>query len=253
MKRMQASEVRDRKSEVGERKVPPLRSTLGDHPGVETDGAAGASQRERSVAEKPATGRDQGNPNPNKAEAPQVGADDRIKLATAWLGGCSGCHMSFLDLDERLLDLAEKAELVYSPIADVKEFPEDVDVTLVEGAVANLDHLDLAEKIRARSKVVVSFGDCAVTGNVTSLRNRLQIDDLLTQVYREGPGRTPQGGEDGSIVPALLPRVYPLHQIIRVDAYVPGCPPDPNRIWTALSALLAGAPVVLDEENRKFG
>ncbi len=82
--------------------------------------------------------------------------------------------MSFLDLDELLLDLFAQADLVYSPIADVKEFPENVDVTLVEGAVANVDHVKLVEELRERSKIVVSFGDCAVTGNVTSLRNRLE-------------------------------------------------------------------------------
>jgi NAD-reducing hydrogenase small subunit len=119
----------------------------------------------------------------------------KLRFATAWLGGCSGCHMSFLDLDEKLIDLADKIELVYSPIADVKEFPEGVDVTLVEGAVANLDNLKLAQEIRARSRLVVSFGDCAVTGNVPSLRNKLGVDDLLTAVYHEGPGRHPTGGD----------------------------------------------------------
>jgi NAD-reducing hydrogenase small subunit len=161
--------------------------------------------------------------------------------------------MSFLDLDERLIDLFEAAELVYSPIADVKEFPEDVDVALVEGAVANVDHLELAEKIRARSTVVVSFGDCAVTGNVPSLRNRLQVDDLLTKVYQEGPGAVPRGGEADKVVPALIPKVIPLHQAIAVDAFIPGCPPEPDRIWKAVSALLAGEPVVLEEAMRKFG
>lgn len=183
----------------------------------------------------------------------QVVGDARIRMATAWLGGCSGCHMSFLDLDEKLIDLAKAAELVYSPIADIKEFPRDVDVTLIEGAVANVDHLELAQQIRRHSKIVVSFGDCAVTGNVTSMRNRLPVDDLLTKVYREGPGQAPRGGEIDKIVPALLPRVYPLHHVIPVDAYLPGCPPDPERIWTAIRALLAGEPVVLDEEMRKFG
>jgi NAD-reducing hydrogenase small subunit len=177
----------------------------------------------------------------------------KIRLATAWLGGCSGCHMSFLDLDERLIDLAEVADLVYSPIADVKDFPEQVDLTLVEGAVANVDHLELAQQIRARSKVVASFGDCAVTGNVTSLRNRLGVDDLLTQVYREGPGQVPRGGEADKVVPALLPKVYPLHQVIAVDAFIPGCPPDPERIWTAVSALLRREPLMLDVKMRKFG
>lgn len=177
----------------------------------------------------------------------------KIRLATVWLGGCSGCHMSFLDLDERLIDLFEAAELVYSPIADVKEFPENVDVALVEGAVANVDHLELAEKIRARSKIVVSFGDCAVTGNVPSLRNRLQVDDLLTKVYQEGPGAVPRGGEADKVVPALIPKVIPLHQAIAVDAFIPGCPPEPDRIWKAVSSLLAGEAVVLDEKMRKFG
>lgn len=177
----------------------------------------------------------------------------KVRLATVWLAGCSGCHMSFLDLDEKLLELAELVELVYSPIADAKEFPEHVDVTLVEGAVANVDNLELALKIRARSKVVVSFGDCAVTGNVPSMRNWLPVDDLLTQVYREGPGSAPRGAEADGVVPALLPRVVPLHHVIPVDAFIPGCPPDPDRIWAAVSALLHGEPVLLDEKMRKFG
>ncbi len=184
----------------------------------------------------------------------QAGAkSDKIRLATVWLGGCSGCHMSFLDLDEKLIDLAELVELVYSPIADVKEFPHNVDVTLVEGAVANVDHLELAEKLRAASKIVVSFGDCAVTGNVTSLRNKFPVEDLLTKVYHEGPGAVPRGGETDKIVPALIPRVLPLHQVIPVDAFIPGCPPEADRIWAAVSALLAGEPVVLAEKMRMFG
>ena len=180
-------------------------------------------------------------------------ASDKIRLATAWLGGCSGCHMSFLDLDDLLIELAERADLVYSPIADVKEFPQNVDVTLVEGAVANVDHLELAQEIRARSRLVVSFGDCAVTGNVTSLRNRLGVDDLLTAVYQEGPGGVPRGNEADRVMPALLPKVLPLHQVIDVDAYIPGCPPDPERIWAGVSALLEGQTPQLPAEMRKFG
>jgi len=182
-----------------------------------------------------------------------MGDAKKIRLATAWLGGCSGCHMSFLDLDEALIDLAGKVELVYSPIADAKQFPNDVDVTLVEGAVANIDHVELAKEIRAHSKIVVSFGDCAVTGNVTSLRNMLPLDDLLTAVYHEGPGKEPRGGEADRVMPALLPRVLPLHQLIPVDAFIPGCPPDPQRIWAAVSALLADEPLLLEPARRTFG
>lgn len=177
----------------------------------------------------------------------------KIRLATAWLGGCSGCHMSFLDLNERLVDLLEEVELVYSPIADIKRFPQDVDVTLVEGAIANVDHLELAREIRANSKIVVSFGDCAVTGNVTSLRNRLGVDDLLTQVYQNGPGAVPRGGEADHVMPALLPKVLPLHQVIHVDAFITGCPPDPERIWHAIQALLKGEQPEFPPEMRRFG
>ncbi len=115
---------------------------------------------------------------------PQV--KPKVRLATVWLGGCSGCHMSFLDLDERLLALAEKAELVCSPLMDTKaaDFPE-CDVALVEGAVANVDHLELAHVIRKKAKVVLAFGDCAVTGNLTAMRNTFKLDDVLNRAYRE--------------------------------------------------------------------
>lgn len=177
----------------------------------------------------------------------------KLRLATAWLGGCSGCHMSFLDLGERLIEIADSIELVYGPLVDAKDFPEGVDVALVEGAVTNLDNLELLEQIRERSRILVSFGDCAVTGNVTSLRNFFTVDDLLTAVYHAGPGNAPHGAEAASVLPVLLPRVLPLHQVVTVDAYIPGCPPDPERIWAALSALLRGEPVQLSAEQKTFG
>src|SRR5512143_1881669 len=101
----------------------------------------------------------------------------KVRAATVWLSGCSGCHMSFLDQDERLIDLAKKITLVHSPIADVKEFPENVDVTLIEGAVANEEQLAMLKKVRSRTKVLISLGDCAVTGNVTALRNVFKDGD----------------------------------------------------------------------------
>ncbi len=166
----------------------------------------------------------------------------QARIATAWLGGCSGCHMSFLDMDEWLFELAEIADVVYSPIADIKEFPTDVDATLVEGAVANEDNLELALEIRAKSRLVLSFGDCAVSGNVTAMRNPLgDPQQILERVYVDAPDRDGRIPDAAGIVPPLLPQVLALHKVIRVDAFIPGCPPPADRIQAALEALLEGA------------
>ena len=179
---------------------------------------------------------------------------DRIKFATVWLGGCSGCHMSFLDLDEWLLELAGRAEVVYSPVVDIKEYPEGVDLVLVEGAVCNEDHLEMAHRLRQRSKLVVSFGDCAVTGNVTALRNPLcRAECLLRRAYLETAEVNPQIPQEKGIVPPLLDRVQPLHEVIPVDHFLPGCPPPADRIKALLSQLLDGKPVQLTPEQIKFG
>lgn len=178
----------------------------------------------------------------------------RLKLATTWLGGCSGCHMSFLDMDEWLLELAQLAEIVYTPFQDVKEFPEGVDVTLVEGAVANEDHVEQLERVRKRSKVVVSFGDCAVTGNVTSLRNPLgQAATVLNRSYLELATCQPRIPDEEGIVPRLLDRVHPVHEVVRVEYYIPGCPPPAERIRHVLEELIAGREPRLEGKELKFG
>jgi len=178
----------------------------------------------------------------------------RARLATVWLGGCSGCHMSFLDMDEWLIDLAEVADIVYSPIVDVKEFPPDVDVTLVEGAVANEDNLVLARQVRANSRLVISFGDCAVTGNVTALRNPLgDPKEILRAVYVAAPDRDGQIPHAPGLVPELLPQVLPLHKVIRVDAFLTGCPPPADRIRTAVEAILEGSLPPNRGEAIRFG
>ncbi|MDI1336933.1 MAG: hypothetical protein PSU94_12190 [Lacunisphaera sp.] len=180
---------------------------------------------------------------------------DRIKVATVWLGGCAGCHMSFLDLDEFLIDLAGRIELVYSPIADVKEYPEGVDLCLIEGAVCNEDNLELLHKVRARTKVLVSFGDCAVTCNVTSLRNYLgaaNVDQILQRAYIEAADTNPvKPGLEG-IVPRLLPKVRPVHDVVPVEHFLPGCPPSAPRIKAFFSNLLDHTPA-LSGAQLKFG
>jgi len=183
----------------------------------------------------------------------------RLRLATVWLAGCSGCHMSFLDLDEFLFELVEQVEIVYSPVLmDTKVYPEAVDVVLVEGAVANRDNLELARLLRARSRLVVAFGDCAVTANVPGLRNLLNragaaADDpaaeagegaaaVLERGYLDLADEHRQLPRAEGIVPPLLARVLPLHAVIRVDHHLPGCPPSAARIRALLEALIAGRP-----------
>jgi NAD-reducing hydrogenase small subunit len=177
----------------------------------------------------------------------------RLRLATTWLGGCSGCHMSFLDMDEWLIELATLADIVYTPFQDVKRFPEGVDVTLVEGAVANEDHLEQIGLVRTRSRLVVSFGDCAVTGNVTALRNPLgKAEPVLRRSYLELATLNPRVPE-ADFLPRLLDRVQPVHEVVRVDYYIPGCPPPAGRIRYVLEELLAGREPKLEGRELKFG
>jgi NAD-reducing hydrogenase small subunit len=168
-------------------------------------------------------------------------AEGKAKVATVWLGGCSGCHMSFLDMDERIIDLAGKIELVYGPFMDAKVYPEGVDLVLVEGAVANDEHLEMIRKVRERTRYLIAFGDCAVTGNVTALRNVLgSAEPVLQKAYIENVTVNPRIPEEEGIVPRLLDRVLPVHEVVPVDLYVPGCPPSADLIHFVLTELLAG-------------
>jgi len=163
---------------------------------------------------------------------------DKLRLATCWLDGCSGCHMSLLDVDEGLVAVLKRADVVYGPLVDAQEFPEGVDVALVEGAVSSQDDLKLAQTVRRRSKVVVALGDCAVTSNVPSMRNGLPVKKLLERIYVEGADEKKGAPTEG--VPGLLRQAVPLHEAIKVDLHVPGCPPKPNSILLVLSELLEG-------------
>lgn len=174
----------------------------------------------------------------------------KLRLATVWLDGCSGCHMSFLDLDERLLVVAEKAELVYSPLVDCKEFPQDVDIALVEGAVSSEEDLHKIQMIRQRTRILVSLGDCAVTANVPSMRNHFPLATVLDRSYRETVTLTP--GVPTEVVPVLLEKVRPVHEVVPVDVFIPGCPPSADTIFYAVSELLEGRTPDLSPKTR-FG
>jgi len=162
----------------------------------------------------------------------------KARVATVWLDGCSGCHMSFLDIDERLIELAEKIDLVYSPLVDVKEFPDAVDVTIVEGAVASNEDAAKIHKIREHTKILVSIGDCAITGNVPSMRNSYPLDELYNRAFQENADMNPQ--RPTQYLPVLLDQVRPVHEFVKVDVFIPGCPPPADAIYFVISELLAG-------------
>jgi NAD-reducing hydrogenase small subunit len=180
----------------------------------------------------------------------------RLRIATVWLGGCAGCHMSFLDLDEFLIDLAGLVDLVYSPVIDVKDYPEGVDVCLVEGAVCNHDNLELLLDIRERTKVLVSFGDCAVTGNVPAIRNQLgprNRENVLQTAFIDNAQSNARLPSRDGILPKLLERVRPIHEVVAVEAHLPGCPPSAARIKALLQCVLEGRPLELEGEMLRFG
>lgn len=162
----------------------------------------------------------------------------KARIASVWMDGCSGCHMSFLDMDERLLDLAERMELVYSPLVDQKEFPNDVDVTIIEGAVSSEEDLERLYHVRSRTKLLVSLGDCAVTANVPSMRNPFDVECVLRRAYEENADVNRKPPIES--IPLLLPRSRPLHEFVKVDLFVPGCPPSADLIHFVVSELLDG-------------
>jgi NAD-reducing hydrogenase small subunit len=186
----------------------------------------------------------------------QINTATKLRVATVWLGGCSGCHMSFLDLDEFLIELAGKIDVVYSPVIDVKEYPENVDLCLVEGAVCNEDNLEIIHTIRQRTKVLVSFGDCAVTANVPAIRNQLglsNVESVLQRAYVEGAQANASVPKEPGIVPPLLEQVVPVHEVVHVDHFLPGCPPPADRIKALLTQVLRGAEIKLEGPQLKFG
>jgi NAD-reducing hydrogenase small subunit len=162
----------------------------------------------------------------------------KIKLATVWLDGCSGCHMSLLDLDAALIPVVRKVDIVYGPLVDAQEFPDEVDVTLVEGAISTQEDVDKLQYIRQHTKTLVSLGDCAVTGNVAAMRNTVPVKPLLQRIYVDGVDENQCIPIDG--LPQLLKFARPAQDFVKIDVCLPGCPPPTRVIAGFLNSLLEG-------------
>jgi NAD-reducing hydrogenase small subunit len=178
----------------------------------------------------------------------------RKKLATVWLGGCSGCHMSLLDIDERILDVAKLADIVKCPLVDGKEFP-NVDIALVEGAVASDEHLQEIKHIRKNSKILIAFGDCAITTNVTGLRNYFPLQEVIDASYIHAISNDAEGNVPGHpLLSKLSNKVVPLQEVVNVDFFITGCPPDADTIFYVLFEFLNDRiPNLVDAKKLKYG
>ncbi len=176
------------------------------------------------------------------------------RIATASLAGCFGCHMSLLDIDERILDLAELVDFDKSPIDDIKEFAGPVEIGLIEGGCCNEENVRVLEDFRRHCKTLVSIGDCATMGGVPALRNNIPLEECFDEAYRSGltvynpSGQLPNDPE----IPLLLDRVYMCHEVVRIDYHLPGCPPPAETLWRALVALLGNKAVELPYQLVKY-
>jgi NAD-reducing hydrogenase small subunit len=187
------------------------------------------------------------------ASHPEGEAMSKIKIATDWLGGCSGCHMSLLDIDERLLNLLELVELTSSPITDLKQPPEEgVTAGILEGAVNTTVNIETAKRMRERSQYLIALGDCAVFGGIVTMRNAFSLTELLERAYVDAEsvveGKVPESKELGK----LIHRACPVNQIVDVDVYLPGCPPPADAIHHALSELLEGRMPAMTGDHLRY-
>lgn len=175
----------------------------------------------------------------------------RIRVATTSLAGCFGCHMSLLDLDERFLEIAARVEFDRTPLTDCKELGPCT-LGLIEGGVANAENVGVLRQFRQRCQILVAVGACAVQGGIPALRNPFSLRECLEASYVRGIGLHHPGIPDDPEIPLLLDRVYPLHEVVRIDHFLPGCPPPAEAFWSLFDALLAGRPVVIPAEQIRY-
>jgi NAD-reducing hydrogenase small subunit len=161
-------------------------------------------------------------------------------LATQSLAGCFGCHMSLLDIDERILTLVELVEFRKSPFDDIKAFSARCDIGLIEGGCGNSENVRVLRDFRRNCDVLISVGQCAISGGLPSMRNGIPLKELFEETYCNSPIGTNQLIPNDEELPPLLDRIYPCHEIVKIDGFLPGCPPRPDLLWEALNLLIAG-------------
>ncbi|WP_020158181.1 NADH-quinone oxidoreductase subunit B family protein [Methylobacter marinus] len=172
---------------------------------------------------------------------------DKIRVATVSLAGCFGCHMSLLDIDERLLQLADRVAFDRSPITDIKHC-EACDIGLIEGGVCNSENVHTLREFRKHCKFLVAVGACAINGGLPGYRNYIPLEECLGESYLDGIGiENPQIPSDPEL-PLLLDKVYPVHEVVKIDYFLPGCPPVADVFWTFLTDLLEGREPALPYE-----
>jgi NAD-reducing hydrogenase small subunit len=176
------------------------------------------------------------------------------RIATTSLCGCFGCHMSLLDIDLRILELAQIVEFDRSPIDDFKDFTGRCAVGLIEGGCANAENVHVLRRFREQCDVLVSVGDCATSGGIPALRNMVPLRECLEEAYLNGPSVHNPSGKipDDPEIPLLLDKVYPAHEVVKIDYHLPGCPPSADTLWQALTALLGGRNIDLPYELIKY-
>ncbi len=169
---------------------------------------------------------------------------DKIIIASTSLCGCFGCHMSLLDIDEKLLDLVQLVEFNRTPLTDIKTLGK-CDIGLIEGGVANTENAEILKNFRDQCRILVAVGACAITGGIPAMRNHLSVEQCLNESYRDGMGLANALIPDDPEIPSLLDKVYPIHELVRVDYSLPGCPPSADAIWTFLNELISGHEIKL--------
>jgi NAD-reducing hydrogenase small subunit len=175
------------------------------------------------------------------------------KLATVWCEACAGCHMSFLDLDEALVDILSRVVLTVSPVTDFKDYDfQQIEVGIVEGGVGNEENQEVIEHLRRQCRFLIAWGDCAVFGGIHTLRNGLAKDDVLRCGYVETASSVNGSIPSHEDIPRLLDKVLPVNAVVAVDGYIPGCPPAPEALAYGLKELLAGRMPVLPADMMHF-